>query len=103
MALEDIHIGQIHFSPVFVLMMSLSVYKTHFSFHALLYSHVETPVYFHPSPMKNGIPATPWGYFSHDPNPASDGEDGLMKPWPDAPGKIYEAYISTLADVGAAV
>lgn len=102
-ALEDIHIGEIHSSPQCLCLWCLSVYKTHFRFHALIYSHAETPVYFHPSPMKNSVPATPWGYFSHDPNPTSNGEDSLMEPWLNASEDVLEAYISTLAGVGAVV
>lgn len=83
--------------------MSLLVYETDFSFHANICSDAEAPVYFHPSPLENGKLSAPWGYFSHDPNPTSDGKDNLMEPYPDASYGWYDAYRSTLTGVDAVV
>ncbi len=83
--------------------MSLLVYHTRFGFHADIYSDAEAPVYFHPSPVENGIPSAPWGYFSHDPKPNSDGKDSSMEPDLDSSDDWYDAYISTLTGVDAVV
>ncbi len=81
--------------------LSLLVYGTEFRFCAYILCDVETPVYFHPSTIANDIPPVPWGYFSLDPNPATDGKDSLMEPDPNAPEFRYDAYRSTLAGVDA--
>lgn len=102
--LEDIRIGQISsIPPILILIMSLLVYGTHFIFHANIYSSAEAPVYFHPSPMENGIPSAPWGYFSHDPNPTPHEKDSLMEPDFDTSYDRYDAYRSTLTGVDAVV
>lgn len=102
--LEDIHIGPIPFIPtILVLIMPLLVCNTRFSFHADIYCNAETPVYFHPSPIENGVPSVPWGYFSHDSNSTSDGKDDLMEPDLNASDDWCDVYRSTLAGVDAVV
>lgn len=102
--LEDIHIGSFSsILPILVLMLSLLVFGTEIEFHACICSNVEIPIYFHPSPMENGILPVPWGYFSHDPTPTSNGKEGLMKPYPDAPENLFDVYKSTLTGMDAAV
>lgn len=102
--LKDIRIGHILFIPtILVLIMSMLVRRTHFSFHADIYSNAGAPVYFHPSPLENGIPSAPWGYFSHDPNPTSHGKDSLMERDRGALDDWYDVYRSTLTDVKAVV
>ncbi len=102
--LENIRIGHISVIPsILVLILYLLVRGTVFSFHADIYTNAGAPLYFHPSPMQNGIPSAPWGYLSHDPHPTSHGKDSLMEPYPNALYGGYDAYRSTLAGVNAVV
>ncbi len=102
--LDDILIGHnLSISAMPLLISSLLVYQTQFKFCAFVLSDGETPVYFHPNTMENGIPPVPWGYFSHDPNPTSDGKDSLMVPDLNASDDWYDTYRSTLAGVDAVV